>query len=44
MLTPRLMVMMFLQFFIWGSWYATGRNYMKSRGMTDAICSSGNGR
>jgi nucleoside transporter len=33
----RLMVMMFLQFFIWGSWYATGGNFMKSRGMTDVI-------
>jgi nucleoside transporter len=37
MLKLRLRIMMFLQFFIWGSWYATGGNYMKSQGMTDVI-------
>jgi nucleoside transporter len=36
-MNARLMVMMFLQFFIWGAWYATGGNYMKSRGMSDVI-------
>ncbi|MPZ19876.1 MAG: MFS transporter [Luteitalea sp.] len=37
LLRCRLGIMMFLQFFVWGAWYATAGNYMASVGMTDAI-------
>jgi nucleoside transporter len=36
-LKGRLCIMMFLQFFIWGAWYATAGNFMKSSGMADLI-------
>ncbi|GAB3506933.1 MFS transporter [Spirosoma knui] len=36
-LKGRLRLMMFLQFFIWGSWYATAGNFMKNNGMTELI-------
>lgn len=36
-ITARLRLMMFLQFFVWGAWYATAGNYMAAVGMTEAI-------
>ncbi len=36
-LKSRLRIMMFLQFFIWGAWYATVGNYMKKNGLTNVI-------
>jgi nucleoside transporter len=33
----RLSIMMFLQFFVWGAWYATGGNYMNTHGMSKVI-------
>lgn len=34
---PRLSIMMFLEFFIWGAWYTTVGNYMNSLGLGDSI-------
>jgi nucleoside transporter len=35
--SARLSLMMFLEFFVWGSWYVTVGNYMTSIGMADAV-------
>ena len=39
-LKTRLSIMMFLQFFIWGSWAPTLSNYMKNIDMADSIGSA----
>lgn len=35
--TLRLGIMMFIQFFVWGAWYVSVGNYMKSHGMFDWV-------
>lgn len=37
LIMPKLSVMMFLQFFVWGAWYVTVGNYMKAHGMFDEV-------
>ncbi|MGC1274762.1 MAG: MFS transporter [Planctomycetaceae bacterium] len=34
---PRLSVMMFLQFFVWGAWYVTVGNFIKAVGWDDGV-------
>ena len=32
LITPRLCIMMFIQFFIWGAWYVTGQDFLRKIG------------
>lgn len=35
-IVPRLSIMMFLQFFVWGAWYVAMYGFLKEKGMTSA--------